>query len=311
MQRMLLTVALLCVPAFGTAKEKPRPKITGIVQVRILVTNVRQAHDFYYGLFEALPQDTHFVSEAPCNWCERIPAGLHAPVELEQVKGELPKNLIASVAFRTDNAEELRKLLKRRRLKVGKLTKWPHGATFSVVDPENHHLIFVEGASDTNLEGGIPGAYASQPNTWAHAIIHVGWVVKDPVTMDKFYRDILGFHLYWHGGMKEGETDWVDMQVPDGSDWIEYMLNVPANADQQLRGVMNHIAIGVKDIHAADEALLANKVKLDIKEEPKIGRDGKWQLNLYDPDQTRVELMELTPVEKPCCSQYTGAHPKP
>jgi hypothetical protein len=32
---------------------------------------------------------------------------------------------------------------------------------------------------------------------------------------------------------------------------------------------------------------------------------------LYDPDMTRVEFMELTPVEKPCCSEFTGAHPKP
>ena len=40
-----------------------------------------------------------------------------------------------------------------------------------------------------------------------------------------------------------------------------------------------------------------------------IGRDGKWQLNLYDPDGTRVELMEFTPVQTPCCSSYTGPHP--
>lgn len=27
-------------------------------------------------------------------------------------------------------------------------------------------------------------------------------------------------------------------------------------------------------------------------QQPKICRDGKWQLNLYDPDLTRTELME-------------------
>jgi hypothetical protein len=37
-------------------------------------------------------------------------------------------------------------------------------------------------------------------------------------------------------------------------------------------------------------------------EKPEIGRDGKWQLNLYDPNFTRVELMEPKPVRKPCCS---------
>ena len=35
---------------------------------------------------------------------------------------------------------------------------------------------------------------------------------------------------------------------------------------------------------------------------PQIGLDGKWQLNLYDPDGTRAEVMEFQPAVKPCCS---------
>src|SRR6266853_1891773 len=120
---------------------------------------------------------------------------------------------------------------------------------------------------------------------------------------------LLCSRVYWHGGMKDKDTDWLDLQVPDGTDWIEFMLNVPADADKKLLGVMNHIALGVPDIHAAAKQLLTNGMQLS--EEPKIGRDGKWQLNLYDPDDTRVELMEFTPVEKPCCSEFTGPHPKP
>ncbi len=109
--------------------------------------------------------------------------------------------------------------------------------------------------------------------------------------------------------MNDGETSWVAMQVPDGTDWVEYMLNIPADADKHTLGVMNHIALGVPDIHAAQKQLLTNGMKLT--EEPKMGRDGKWQLNVYDPDDTRVEFMEFTPVEKPCCSEFTGPHPKP
>ena len=55
-------------------------------------------------------------------------------------------------------------------------------------------------------------------------MIHAGFVVHDRAAEDKFYKDLLGFHLYWHGGMKDDETDWVDMQVPDGTQWLEYML---------------------------------------------------------------------------------------
>ena len=43
---------------------------------------------------------------------------------------------------------------------------------------------------------------------------------------------------------------------------------------------------------------------------PQMGLDGKWQANLYDPDGTRVELMEFQPVIKPCCSSFTADSPK-
>ena len=99
------------------------------------------------------------------------------------------------------------------------------------------------------------------------------------------------------------------LQMPDGTDWIEYMLNIDRKADQHLLGVMNHIAIGVPDVKVAGAQIEARGIKL--AEQPKLGRDGKWQLNLYDPDDTRVELMNYLPSERPCCSEFTGTHPKP
>jgi len=51
--------------------------------------------------------------------------------------------------------------------------------------------------------------------------------------------------------MKDDETDWFALQVPDGTDWIEYMLNQPEHADLQLTGVMNHISLGVSDMKKA------------------------------------------------------------
>jgi catechol 2,3-dioxygenase-like lactoylglutathione lyase family enzyme/predicted enzyme related to lactoylglutathione lyase len=290
----------------ANAKEKPRPKIIGIVQVEILTTDTTKANDFYYGVMKTLVEAEH--ASQPCDWCERLPDGGGGPVEFVAVKGPLPKNLISSITFRTDDADGLRKILKKENIQVGKLTKWPDGATFSVLDPENHRIVFVE--RTYRLPTGSPGAYSAERYPW-HPFIHAGFVVRDRAAMDRFYKDILGFRLYWQGGMTDDRVDWVSMQVPDGTDWIEYMLNVPADANQRLRGVMNHIALGVKSVRAADTVLMESRLKLEIGEEPKIGRDGKWQLNLYDPDGTRVELMEFTPVEKPCCAEFTGEHPKP
>ncbi|MGB8322275.1 MAG: VOC family protein [Candidatus Acidiferrum sp.] len=206
---------------------------------------------------------------------------------------------IGAVVFLTDDLQAMASYLKAEYPGVAEDRNGNRLEALAMVDPEGNRIIFVS-SSNTNRK-----CAAEIPKR----LIHSGFVVNDREAMDKFYRDVLGFHMYWHGGMKDGETDWVDMQVPDGTDWIEYMLNVPANADKHTLGVMNHIALGVPDVRAAAEQLKKNGVKLT--EEPKIGRDGKWQLNLYDPDQTRVELMEFAPSEKPCCAEYTGAHPIP
>jgi len=65
---------------------------------------------------------------------------------------------------------------------------------------------------------------------------------------------------------------------------------------------MHHFALGVNDIQVPYKTVTSRGYKA---EQPKIGRDGKWQLNLFDPNLTRAELMEFKPVRKPCCSPMT------
>ena len=77
-----------------------------------------------------------------------------------------------------------------------------------------------------------------------------------------------------------------------------FSVNQPHPSPRTL-GVMNHMALGVPSVAAGYKTLTDRGLKT---EQPKIGRDGKWQLNLYDPNLTRAELMEPKPVEKPCCS---------
>jgi catechol 2,3-dioxygenase-like lactoylglutathione lyase family enzyme len=134
-------------------------------------------------------------------------------------------------------------------------------------------------------------------------MIHVGVTVADRAAADRFYRDILEFKETWHGGMTDDKTDWIDMRVPEGTDWLEYMLNTH-NPSPHTLGVMHHLALGVPDIKTGYQTVLSRGYK--PKEPPQIGRDGKWQLNLYDPNYTRVELMEPKPVQTPCCSPITS-----
>ena len=53
----------------------------------------------------------------------------------------------------------------------------------------------------------------------------------------------------------------------------------------------------------------ANRLMGRHDQAPKIGLDGKYQFNMYDPDEIRSELMNLHATEKPCCSQFTAEDP--
>jgi catechol 2,3-dioxygenase-like lactoylglutathione lyase family enzyme len=320
--RRAVMIALLA-PSIATpqsAQQVQRPKILGIAGVRILVSSSSDSRDFYAGLF---PLDH------PCIWCgapHRITFSVNESqfIELAPSRLPLPSSLIDEITFSTDDLPAMKRFLVAHNIPVktpvigfegnpktlvfAKTDEQAQSAQkpaeadgyIQVSDPEGHRIGFVQ---------SYPKVQTESSGRLARRLIHAGFVVKDRGLEDTFYKDLLGFRVYWHGGMSGGQTDWVDMQVSDGADWLEYMLNISQNADKKELGVMNHIAIGVYDIEAANFG--AKKSGVAVKEEPKIGRDGKWQLNLYDPDGTRVELMEFTPVEKPCCNEYTGPHPKP
>jgi catechol 2,3-dioxygenase-like lactoylglutathione lyase family enzyme len=294
-QLITIVLAVFFCFSFNADEQHLRPRILGIARVEFYSTNVAAARGFYSQILRP---------EGACLWCEQIPRsplgivlGSRQLLILATPPKASPANMLYEIDFTVDDINAMRAYLAANKVEV---TEDKKDSVPVIIDPEGHRIGFVQSPS-------IPAK--ARPSMESMHLIHAGFVVQNRNAEDRFYQDLLGFHVYWHGEMKDDETDWVDMQVADGTDWIEYMLNVPADADKKLLGIMNHIAFGVPDIHRAAKQLLTNGMKLT--EEPQIGRDGKWQLNLYDPDDTRVELMEFTPVEKPCCSEYTGPHPKP
>jgi len=206
------------------------------------------------------------------------------------------------VALATDDIVALQTYLTGRGIKVPQIQeRSDHSRYFLVEDPEGHRIEFIQ---------RVNGEPALAPvSAVSHHMIHAGFLVYHRDAEDHFYRDILGFRPYWHGGMKDNQTDWVAMQVPDGTDWVEYMLNQPEHPDLRLTGVMNHISLGVTDMKKAQAILESHGWKPHGSEKAQMGKDGKWQLNIYDPDFTRIELMEFKPAQKPCCSDFTGTHP--
>jgi len=293
------TLTLQFVATSASAQAPPkRPRILGIAQVEFYSADKNAAGAFFSAVL-----DSNCLTKAPCSWNDVAQVkgefNFHQPIGGQNLRlvtspEPTPSNLLREVAFSTDNIKALEKYLQVKKVAITRAGDHYLGIT----DPEGHEIGFFQSPRvDT----------PSPPNNLR--IIHAGFVVHDRAATDHFYRDILGFRPYWHGGMKDDKDDWVAMQVPDGTDWVEYMLNIPLDADKKLLGVMNHIALGVPDIRVAEQQLIKNGWKPG--EKPQMGRDGKWQLNLYDPDDTRVEFMEFTPKEKPCCSEFTGPHPGP
>ncbi len=207
---------------------------------------------------------------------------------------------LSHIAFETTNIRQLRDYLASRDVKVPDSLKPGLDGNVSMMirDPDEHNVEFVQympgSLHSRNFGKSLPATRISG------RIIHVGVTVRDQGAADRFYKDILGFRETWHGGRTDDRTDWVDMRVPDGTDWLEYMLNV-RNPTPKTLGVMHHLALGVPSVDEAYKTLVARDAKIG-NEKPKIGRDGKWQLNLYDPNLTRAELMEPKPVQAPCCS---------
>ncbi len=231
---LLLALGALQISASAQVTLK-RPRILGIDHVSFYSTapdGVRKLYADVLGLPAAAPVESGELVRymVGAQWIGYSPAP--DPKATDRMD---------HVAFTTDNIAALRKYLTAQGVKVPQIQgRSDHSLFFFVNDPEGHRIEFVERGP----------AEVAPPATSAVSrhMIHTGFVIYHRDAEDHFYRDILGFRPYWHGGMKDNETDWVALQVPDGTDWLEYMLNQPEHMDLQLTGVMNHISLGVADM---------------------------------------------------------------
>jgi len=103
----------------------------------------------------------------------------------------------------------------------------------------------------------------------------------------------------------------VNMQVPDGMDYIEFMLQKEFPAPDK-RGTAHHICLETPDLGKALAALEAKPSRriYERKIEARVGINRRRLSNLYDPDGTRVELMEPGTVDGTPTPSSTAPPPK-
>jgi catechol 2,3-dioxygenase-like lactoylglutathione lyase family enzyme len=299
MRRIILSAAvLLMAVSMHAAEDAGRPKIYGIAYVKVKVTDVEKSKAFYGGVLGL--RAGGYSCRGVANLCFSVNGSQYVELVKTDVGDKGP--FLPEIGLTTSSLEQMVGYLTAKGIPASKILRRPGGMKYlEVPDPEHHKIAFVEGKASA-AEAVPSGAISNR-------MLHVGFVVKDGKAESRFYEDTLGFKVFWHGGKTDEETDWYMLQVPDGDNWLEYMLNIPATVDHKELGVQYHFSLGVRDVKATAKALEARGVKMSGK--PILGRDGKWQLTLLDPDETRAEVMEFTPVEKPCCSEYTGIQPKP
>ena len=286
------------------AGAQTRPAITGISHMCVYASDAQASEHFYAGILGGTkaadplsPSGARYYF-SPTQFVEVLP-----------LPSDSGMSRMACVAYNTADAAGLLKYLQAHH--VDGLTEVRDSSDgsrwFQSKDPEGNVVKFVQ--------PGNPAGQNIGTNAISARVIHVGYLVHNRAAEDHFYKDILGFRPYWFGAKQPDHVDWISQQVPDGHDWLEYMMvgdgsSVPlTKVDQRQMGVLNHFSLGVKNMEEAVTTLYGENRLSPRHDGPSMGLDGKWQANFYDPDGTRVELMEFQPRIKPCCSSFTAESP--
>ncbi|HWR34329.1 MAG TPA: VOC family protein [Clostridia bacterium] len=289
-------IASFAIGAYAADNQVNRPKIIGVAHIAIYVSDLQKARAFYkdflgYEEPYAIKRDdgTDRIAVIKINEDQYIELFADPPKQDGQLN---------HVSILTDSAEQMRLYLDSKGINVPeKVGKGRIGnSNFNIVDPDGHTLEIVqyEPASWTRRETGkhIP------PTRISTHMPHLGFTVRDLNVSLKFYGDVLDFREVWRGSPSPQVLSWVHMQVPDGKEFFELMLYSRPLTSEQLGG-KNHLCLIVPDIQNAVADLNARPARKGYTRpiEIRTGVNGKRQANLFDPDGTRVELMEADTVD--------------
>ena len=273
-----------------------RPKILGVAHLSLFAHDYEASRAFYH---DFLGFDEPFSLKKP----DGSPSMTFFKVNDRQYIELSPEkepntDRLNHYAIETPDVEAMRRYLASHGVKVPDHV--PKGRignlNFMIKDPEGHNIEIVQYPADgwTMREKGkhMPDARISK------RMMHVGIIVTNLDSEMKFYTDVLGFRETWRGSQSGKVLSWVNLRVPDGEDYVEFMLFKEPPAPDK-RGTSHHLALEVPDAAASVAKLGAKpyRSKYSRPIEVKTGINRKRQVNLFDPDGTRTELMEAHTVD--------------
>ena len=291
-----VTVSVLSIHLIAQDAGPVRPKITGISHVGYFVSDLPKAiafwHDFL-GFDEAYTLTKKDSSDIRIAF---IKINDRQHIELFNEPPTHPPNMMSHICFTVDDIEAMRTYLRSKGfdVKAGNGGKTRTGDyAFEIKDPDGMLVEFVQSLPD-GMEAKATGKF-EPPTRISTQIYHAGFLVGNSEKSMDFYGKILGFQETWRGGGNPKELSWINMRVPDGTDYVEFMLyrKLP-----DTYGTKNHLSLLVPDVPKAVATLEARPAFKTYGKELKVavGVNQKRQVNIYDPDGTRVELMEANTI---------------
>ena len=306
-----LAIALLFSSSLLAQDAAPaRPKITGISHVGYFVSDLPKSiafwHDFL-GFDEAYSVTKKDSNETRIAF---IKINDHQHIELFNERPTHPPNMMSHICFTVDDIEAMRAYLRSKGFDVkpgGGKTRTGDYA-FEIKDPDGMLVEFVQSLPD-GMETKAAGKFEPSARI-SDKIYHAGFLVGNSEKSLDFYGKILGFQETWRGGGNPNELSWINMRVPNGTDYVEFMLyrKLP-----DTYGTKNHLSLLVPDVQKAVDTLEARPAFKTYGKELKVavGVNQKRQVNIYDPDGTRVELMEANTITGKPTPPSTAPPPSP
>jgi len=290
----LLTLGLML--SSIVSAQPVRPRVLGIAHMAVSVGDLDKARAYYK---DFLGFSEPFSLTNPDGSVSLAFIKVNDYQYIEVSPGLKPgDDRLKHIAFYTDDAERMRVYLASRGVTVpGSVPKGRSGnLNFNIKDPDGHTVEMVQYMPD-GWAMRDKGKFMADARI-SKRIAHVGVLVGDAKAAIHFYGDILGFQETWRGSSTGTVLSWINMHVPDGSDGIEFMLYKDLPAPDQ-RGTAHHLCLEVPSISSALETLQAKPyAKIYSRPlEPRTGINRRRQLNVFDPDGTRSELMEPATVD--------------
>lgn len=288
---LLLALALTGLLCPGCKqKDVPRPQILAVAHAAFFTSDYESVCQLYGDYFGFEHPSTLYTDDGQVNLTIfKVNDDQYIEIFREREAGA-PR--LYHFALLTDDAEGMRLYLKSKGVAVPDTT--PKGRlgnyNFFVKDPNGITCEIVqygeEGETAKNFGKHMPASRISTHMS------HVGFQCPDLDKAMAFYCDILGFKEVWRGGANPEKVSWVHLQVPEGEETLELML-YEEEPSPGRKGSMNHICLEVEDVGQA-KAILDKRAYPAACKTPtpfKYGINKKGQINFYDPDLTRIELM--------------------